>query len=113
MALFTVQTIARTGLQPVYTALSTSDTFYLRPGSRVFLHIKNGSGATRTTTVAPPIDTVPGRAGYKVPTISASVIAGAEQKIGPITDFYSDANGIVTVTRASGASMTMAVVEIP
>lgn len=114
MALYTVQNIAKTGLAPTYGAVALSDTFPNPGDERTFLHVKNGSGASINVTV------VAQKTQVKVPsvgqlTISNLVIAvpaGQERVIGPFSEAFNDANGLVVVNYSAITTVTAAAVRL-
>jgi hypothetical protein len=95
VALLNTQTIDRTGLAPVYGAVSASDTF--APGDRVFLHVKNTGGSADTITFITP----------------GSATTG-DRMIGPFPGGYfaDPTTNLVTVNHSATTGVTCAVIGL-
>jgi hypothetical protein len=110
LALLATQAIVRAGLQPVYGAVSASDTFV--PDKETFLHVKNGGGSPDTVAVVTPrTDAL----GHAVADDSVSVPATTgDRLIGPFpAEHYADpTTGLATVTHSFTTSVTAAVLRI-
>lgn len=112
MTLQTVQNIGRLpALTPAYVAATTPDTFL--PGEDVFLHVKNGSGASMNVVVPVAAPGPIAGLGY-VQSISNAVPAGQERMIGPFpAQYFADpVTGLATVTFSSTASVTYGVFQM-
>lgn len=111
MALLTPQPVTVTGLNPSYSAASGGgDT--VRPGDKVFLHVKNGSGSAVTVTI---VQAKPCNMSGSSPTHDrvVSVPASGERMIptGPPAQFASQSTGLASITYSSATSVTVAAVQ--
>lgn len=107
MATYTVQQVARTGVEPTYNAVASSDEF--ANNGRTVLLVNNGSGASINVTVVTPI-TVDGLA---LSDRIVAVPAGEERVIGPFPrNTYNDSDGNVTVEFSSTTTVTCACLSI-
>lgn len=108
MALQVLQKITAAGTKPTFNAVSASDT--MLPADRLFLVVKNASGAAITATVVTPGNLPTGDAyPDKVYTVAATT---GEAWI-PLLDLYADpATGLATVNYSATASVTAAYVGI-
>jgi len=98
MALLTAQAVVKTGLAPVYSAVSASDTVTPVPGSKLFLHVKNGNGSACTAATNP--------------TVSVPASTG-DRMIGPLPAEMADpATGLITVQYSVTATVTAALVVV-
>jgi hypothetical protein len=115
--LIAVQDIARTGLEPTYTAATSGadGDVWQNEGRRTFLHVKNGSGGSIDVTITTP-NTVDGLA---VADLVVAVPAGEERMIGPfprIYEAYDTDNSIesaIQATYSSVTSLTVAAIKLP
>lgn len=109
MALLAHQQVAATGTAVSLTAAAGGgDT--VNPDDRVFLWVKNGSGAPITVTVV-----VPGAFyGQNLGDIAVSVPATTgERLIGPLDRKLADpSTGVVNITYSGVTSLTVAAVRI-
>lgn len=106
MAALTTQPAVHAGMSPTFTAADAAgDTF--APGDDVVLHVKNGSAAAVTVTIASP---TPCSQGSTHP-LAVSVPAAGERIIGPFPAgrFAQPSSGRVNVTYSAAASVTVAV----
>lgn len=103
MALLTAQQIPITGLTPVYSAVSASDTIAPDGNDNLFLHVKNANAGADTVTVV-----VPGTyLGVALADLTVSVPATTGDRMIPIPAAAMDpATGLVTVTHSVTASVT-------
>lgn len=107
MAILTVQPAAHAGLTPSYAAAAAGGDQF-QPGDDVMLHIKNGSGASITVTVASPQPCSQGVTHNLV----VSVPAAGERMIGPLpaARFANPTTGLVNITYSAAASVTVAAI---
>jgi hypothetical protein len=111
MALLTAQAVVKTGLAPVYSAVSASDTVTPVPGSKLFLHVKNGNGSACTVTLVDGGRTPAGSAATN-PTVSVPASTG-DRMIGPLPAEMADpATGLITVQYSVTATVTAALVVV-
>lgn len=105
MAALTNQTINLAGVGPTYAAAAGGgDT--CDPGSRTFLHVKNGGGAGITVTL-----TTPGqKAGLAIADPAITVPAGGERMIGPLDapTFADPTTGKVGIAYSGVTTVTVA-----
>lgn len=109
MATVPVAAITRDGVAVTYaTASGGGDK--VKPGSDVFLLVKNGSGSTVTVTISGV-----GQTGYGVdnPDKTFTVAAGADKAI-PMLREYGDPNdgGLAAIGWSSATSVTFAALRI-
>jgi hypothetical protein len=106
MAVINPQPILGTGLQPVYSAVSASDT--LTNNGNSFLHVKNGNAAICTVT----IDSVtPCDQGSDHDLVVAVPATTGDRMIGPLPMKRFGASP--TVTYSVQATVTAALVALP
>ncbi len=104
MAVLTVQSIALSGATHALAAASAGGD-QVPPGDRTFLHVKNGSGAGITVTIAKP-GTDPWGGAWNNATVA--VAAGAESSIGPLNSTLADpSTGNVLISYSSATSVTV------
>lgn len=107
MALLPTQVVAPVGTALTFANASAGGDTCVT-GSDVKLHIKNGSGASITVTLATPgkID-----GNLDITDRAVTVAAGAETVV-PVTDLFRDpATGLASITYSASASVTLAVVR--
>ena len=109
MAAYTVSTLSsNAGTATTGAAVSASDTFTNTDG-RTFLLVHNRHASTSTTVSITPASAslvVPGVGTVTIPAISAVVAAGTSAIIRlDAASSYGDANGTVTATYTSTASV--------
>lgn len=103
MALLSVQSIIPAGIGPTYTAAAAGgDTVPFTPG--VFLHVKNGGGASITVTLANPAGNQYGQ--VPLATIAVTVPAAGERMI-ELPGVLQDANGLINITYSGVTSVTV------
>jgi hypothetical protein len=109
MATVATKQIVRAGTTPTYAAASAGGD-KVTPGGSTFLHVKNGSAAAITCTVATPGSVE----GLAVADLAVAVAAGAEVLIGPISSglFRDPADGLAAISWSASASVTFAVLAI-
>jgi hypothetical protein len=111
MALLTAQSIVKTGLAPVYSAVNSSDTIAVANGVQTFLHVKNGNASPSVVTLVDNGKTPAGSAATN-PTVSVPATTG-DRMIGPISAALADpTTGLVTVQYSVTATVTAALVTI-
>jgi hypothetical protein len=109
MALITKQQVVMTGLTPVYSAVTASDTFAI--DDDLFLHVKNTSGTSCTVTISDASLTAGGSVATN-PTVVVPITTG-DKMIGPIPNvFVNTTTGLVTVTYSTTASVTAALLRM-
>lgn len=109
MALLNPQSPVITGTTPNYSLVTASDTIKFT-GGKMFLIVRNTSGAPNVTTVV-----VPGsKYGQAVPDVAVSVPAtNGERWIGPLANDMKGAQNLITVTNsAPAAGVTCALVVL-
>ena len=98
------QSIARTGLETTYAAVSGSNGNQFQNDGRMFLLVKNGAGAPITVYVD---------ARATINDLEIVVTNGESRMIGPFPpNLYNDANRRVQITYSSGTSVTAAVLRL-
>jgi hypothetical protein len=108
MATLAVQDVNTSGIGPTYAAASGGGDQFPNDG-RTLLHVKNGSGAPITVTVASQRSCDQG----STHNTTVSVPASGERMIGPFpTDRYSDSNGFVQLTYSGVTSLTVAALSL-
>lgn len=109
MATVATKQIVRAGTAPAYAAASAGGD-KVAPGPSTFLHVKNGSAAAITCTIATP-GTVDGLAVYD---LAVNVAAGAEAMVGPVTSglFRDPSDGLAAISWSASASVTFAVLAV-
>lgn len=116
MATLTVQSVSDSGLDATYSnAASGGDTFANNNvrACRVFLHVKNGDGTSKTVTVTPEITstTVPGFGSVTKANTEVAIPASEDRFIGPFPlTAFGEAPAI---TYSAVTSVTIAVIEVP
>lgn len=109
MAALTTQTIPLTGVAPTYAAAAGGgDT--CDPGSRTFLHVKNGGGGSINVTL-----TTPGsKGGVAISDPVIAVANGTEKMIGPLDPalFGDPTTGKVGVAYSGVTTVTVAVLNL-
>jgi hypothetical protein len=105
VTLMAPQTITLAGLQPVYTAVTASDTYV--PNARGFIEVVNAGGSPDVVVLTVQSGDPPG--GLAVADISVSVTNGQTRKIGPLPPyFFADPalTGTATVTHSFTTTVT-------
>jgi hypothetical protein len=98
------QAIVRTGLETTYAAVDGTNGNQFQNDGRMFLHVKNGSGAPISVYVD---------ARATVNDLTIVVTNGESRDIGPFPpNLYNDANRRVQVTYSSGTTVTEAVLRL-
>lgn len=109
MTLITKQQVVITGLQPVYTAVTASDTFTI--DDDLFLHVKN-AGGTVCNVVLVDASLTPGGNPANSPLVAVPITTG-DRMIGPIPiQYVSTSTGLVTVTYSFTTSVTAALLRM-
>ncbi len=112
MALLNPQVMSRTGLAPVYGAVTASDTIAQASGVLQFLHVKNANASACTVTLVDGGRTPAGSAATN-PTVNVPASTG-DRMIGPLPNaLASDSTGLLTVQFSVTASVTAALVQVP
>lgn len=111
MAVLTVQTISRAGLNASFAAAAAGGDSFVNDG-KTYLHAKNGSGGALTVTIASQVANPP--AGLAPANVAVSVPAAGERIIGPAPQAaFNDVNGRCVVTYSGVTSLTVAAVALP
>lgn len=108
-ASLSVQKIARSGLEPSYTAAEVDGNSFANPGlEQRILHVKNGATAVVVTCKTPrQVD------GLDVAELAVTVPAGEERMIGPFpTKTFTQGDGTVHVDYDDVSNVTVAVLGI-
>lgn len=104
----TVQNIVLTGLTPSYVAADATGNYFANQTGRVFLHVKNGGGASINVTV----DSQELCSFGFDHNVVVSVPDAAERMIGPFTTArWNDANGRVNISYSAVTSVTVGVFQ--
>ncbi len=114
MALISVTDITVAGVTNTLAAVNSSDTFVDDGTGRTYIEVLNGSGGAITVTI-PDVKTsvvVPGYGTLVPGDIAVSVANGARKLIGPFTDAYRDASGVVTVQYSGTSTVTAAAYRV-
>lgn len=110
MAILTVQTISRTGINPTFAAAAAGGDSFANDG-KVFFECKNANAATRTLTFA-LTQLVDGQTPA-AKTVVVPVTPG-DSMVGPFPpSVYNDSNGRVVVTYSAEADLTVAAFRLP
>lgn len=107
----TPQQMAASGITPSYTgSLSTSNTYYVKNNSHMFLHFKKSAAVDCTVTITTP-PTVGGLAvADRTVTVPAST---GDKMIGPFPpSIYNDSSNRVSFTLSNIDGLTVAAVEM-
>lgn len=111
MATLATQKVTRAGLvNPTFSACAGGGDRFA-PDSNTHLHVKNGSGAPITVTVAATKVPLP---NLTTSNVTVSVPAGGEARIGPFpydTFAATDGSGLADVTYSGVTSLTIAVIQ--
>lgn len=109
MATLGTQVIALSGLNPTYAA-ATGGGDKCEVGDRVFLHVKNGGGASMTVTLT----SVAAVRGQAAANVTVSVPASGERMIGPLNaDLLQNASdGLCAIGYSATTSVTVAALRI-
>src|SRR3954471_21860974 len=95
MTLITKQQVVITGLQPIFSAVTGSDTFII--DDDLFLHVKNAGGTVCNVTLVDASLTAGGNPAAS-PVVAVPITTG-DRIIGPIpTAYVNTSTGLVTVT---------------
>lgn len=117
MAALNIQSIGEAGLEAAYSAAGASgDTIADDGTQRTFLHVKNGSGADITVTIAAQNTSrsVPGMGAMTKSDIAVVVTAGEDRFIGPFApQAYKDSSGLVHASYSSATTVTVAAIKVP
>lgn len=115
----TVQSIARTGLNPVYSAGDSANGHsFDNTGQNIFLIVKNGDASDKTVTITTP-NTIDGHA---LGDLAVVVTAGEERAIGPFpnaiygtvdTDPDPNIDPAVFVDLSADTSVTLGAFRLP
>ena len=108
MATLPTQVISLSGLEPAYVAAAGGGD-KVRPGDRVFLHVKNGDSGSHTVTIVTP-GTVKGQA---IADLAVAVPAGEERMIPVPADlFRNPVDGLASITYDAVTSVTIAALQV-
>lgn len=110
MATLTPQAISRSGLTPSYSAATSGGDKVQVTGGSVFLHVKNGGGASINVTVTAQNNTYRGRT---LPDNIVAVPASGERMIGPFDpQIDTDLNGQASLVYSAVTTVTVAAIRI-
>lgn len=109
MATLSTQNILTTGLAATYSAVTATTGDRFLPGTGVFLHVKNGSGASINVTVTTPasVDT-----DLAVGDRVVAVPAGADRFISVPDTLYRASDGLGTFVCSAVTTVTAAVLTV-
>ncbi len=103
-----VQDIERSGLEPSYSS-AAGDGHSFQNNGRVFVHVKNDDGSSKTITIQTP-GTVDGLA---VADRTVDIPAGEERMIGPFSPGqYNQSDDTVYVDYSATTSVTIAALRM-
>lgn len=109
MTLITKQQVVFTGLTPVYTTVTASDTF--AADDDLFLHVKNAGGSPSNVQLQDASFTAGGSAALNV-NVSVPATTG-DKMIGPIPNVFANTTtGLITVTYSFTTSVTAALLRM-
>lgn len=113
MATLTTQSVTTSGLNPTY-ANAASGGDKVTPGERVFIHVKNGSGASMTVTVDDTISVSPSGATSFDPDLSVVIEPSGERMIGPLTEtrFRNTSDLKADISYSDESSVTIAAIRV-
>lgn len=110
MATLTVQQIALSGLEAVFSAATASTGDKFLPSDRTFIEINNGSGGDITATIT---TTQTGIGGVAIADIAVTVTAGERRHIGPFPrEHFAGTDGLATVVCSAVPTVTIAAIKI-
>lgn len=112
MATLTTQSIVNTGLAPTYQAAAGGGD-KVRPGTRVFLHVKNDGGGSVTVTVDDVLSQEPSGAAAFDPNLEVVIEPAGERMIGPIVETrFRGSDGLAAITYSGVSSVTVAALRV-
>jgi len=112
MATLTTQSIVSTGLNPTYQAAAGGGD-KVRPGARVFLHVKNDDGSSVTVTVDDVLSQEPSGAASFDPNLEVVIEPSGERMIGPIVESrFRGSDGLAAISYSSVTSLTVAALRV-
>ena len=108
MAVLTVQSVSRTGLEATYASCAAGGDTFVNSGYEL-IHIKNGHSGAQTVTVVTPATSY----GLAIADVAVEVTAGEERFIGPFPPaVFNGASDTVSLTYSGVTSLTIAVVKL-
>lgn len=112
MATLSTQVVTRAGIVPSYAAAAGGGDA-MAVGSGMFLHIKNGGGASITVSLAIPSG-ASGWSNVAYGVTAVSVANASEKMIGPVqAPIYADpTTGLCTITYTGVTSVTVAAINL-
>ncbi len=114
MATLTVQTISESGKSASYASADGSGDVVANNG-KLFLHIKNGSGGSITTTITAQTTSVDSGTYGTLTKADASIAIGAsgEAFIGPFHPLaFNDSSSQIEITYSAVTSLTIAALTL-
>ena len=113
MATLTTQSVVATGLTPTYSSAAGGGD-KVRPGDRVFIHVKNGGGGSVTVTVDDVLSVAPAGAAAFDPDLEVVIEPSGERMIGPIVEnrFRDTSDGLASITYSGVTSVTIAALRV-
>jgi hypothetical protein len=108
MAQYTVQTASPTGVEPTFSAVTSSDTF--ANNGETVLQIKNGGASSITATL---VSAVQCNQGFSH-DLTVDVAAGMTKAIGGLSmsRFNDPSTGLVTVNYSDTTTVTACVLKV-
>lgn len=105
MAVLASQSVTRAGTAPAYAAAAAGGDRFT-PGSKTFLHVKNGSAGALTVTIATPRTDA---YGNQIADNAISVPAAGERLIGPFPAeaYGSTTDGLADISYSGVTSLTI------
>jgi hypothetical protein len=113
MATLSTQSVTVTGLTPSYSSADAGGD-KVRPGERVFIHVKNGGGGSVTVTVDDVLSTAPAGAASFDPDLEVVIEPSGERMIGPIVEdrFRNSSDSLASITYSGVSSVTIAALRV-
>lgn len=110
MAVLALQTITAAGLAATYTTAAGGGDKIPLGASNIFLHVKNGGGASITVTLTTQANSYK---GLTVPDRTVTVANGTDKFIGPIdASLHADTSQQAAVGYSAVTSVTVAALRI-
>lgn len=108
MAVLTVQSVSRSGLEATYASCAVGGDTFVNSGYEI-IHIKNGHSGAQTVTITTPATTY----GLAIADPAVEVTAGEERFIGPFPPaVFNGASDTVSLTYSGVTSLTIAILKV-